>query len=251
MLRELSSLLKINGLNEELRVLLELPIEEIPAWLLDIGVPAEKLTLVYKWAVQANSDSDVKQDLDADDDAHEPAEVDAIGIISESYEQGFYPDVSASEIELENVQINSRAFQPSFQASANSYAEIKDAEVRLEVGRWSEELVNNFFLTNTTDFSNVEWQNKVAESGKPYDFKVVQNGVEKYIEVKGTPSADKDIIYLSKPEWQLMFQQAGSYQIYRVFNAGKDAKVRIEIIDNPSDKVKIGELLPSPIALQI
>ena len=250
LLRELSSLLKITGLNEELRVLLELPVGEIPAWLLDIGVPAEKLALVHTWIGHANPDTAAQQEAGFEENDI-LVDTEIFDVIDDNYEQSFSPEVSASEIDLGSVPINTRTFSPTFQSPVVSHSEIKDQGVRFEVGRWSEELVYSFFINNRADFSNVEWQNKDGESGKPYDFKVVHLGVEKYIEVKGTPSSTKNIIYMSRNEWQLMFEQGEKYEIYRVISAGTTASVKIDILTNPSGKIKLGELMPTPIQLQV
>ena len=92
--------------------------------------------------------------------------------------------------------------------------------------------------------------NQHAESGKPYDFTVVQNGVTRYIEVKGTPSLHKNIIYLSAAEWQWMFAHKENYSLFRVYHAGKEDATYHEII-NPSSKILAGELSPNSIELQV
>jgi hypothetical protein len=97
--------------------------------------------------------------------------------------------------------------------------------------------------------TKVIWENKDTESGKPYDFQIIENGIEKFIDVKGTPSEIKDVIYLSPNEWVFMFDKGENYSIYRVYNAGKSA--RIEIIENPSSLLQQGKIFPNPITIQL
>ena len=131
-----------------------------------------------------------------------------------------------------------------------NYAKIESQEVREDVGMWCENFVNEFLTKTENDFSEIVWENANGESGKSYDFKLVANGKEKFIDVKGTPSGSKDIVYLSPNEWIFMFDKGEDYSIYRVYNAGQfDA--RIEIIENPSDLLKQGKIFPNPITLQV
>ncbi|MBK7132274.1 MAG: DUF3883 domain-containing protein [Bacteroidales bacterium] len=119
-----------------------------------------------------------------------------------------------------------------------------------DVGRWSEEFVNEFLTRNNNNFSEIIWKNKDGESGSPYDFKIVKNGIEKYIDAKGTPSSSKDVIYLSPNEWIFMFEKGAEYSLYKVYDAGK-SNARIEIVENPSDLLRQGKIFPNPITLQV
>lgn len=56
--------------------------------------------------------------------------------------------------------------------------------------------------------SQVEWLNSSGESGKPFDFKIIDsidNSIEYYIECKGTIGNEK-VFYLTKSEWSLFLQ---------------------------------------------
>ncbi|MCY1453677.1 hypothetical protein D3C87_1671520 [compost metagenome] len=121
--------------------------------------------------------------------------------------------------------------------------------MREDVGRWCEEFVNDFLKKSNNDITDVVWMNENLESGKPFDFRVLKNGKEHFIDVKGTPSAVKDLVYLSPNEWKFMFEKKEDYSIYRVYNAGKDAK--IEIIENPAGLLQRGIIFPNPITLQV
>jgi len=134
-------------------------------------------------------------------------------------------------------------------SSASSLTERLPSEAdRGAIGRWSEEFVRNQLVREPGRFSVVEWQNENGESGRPYDFRVVDNGVEKYLEVKGTPSASKSECYFSAAEWSLLFAQQDHYAIYRVFEAGEPT-AHAEVEENPSKRLYRGELLPQPIVL--
>lgn len=117
------------------------------------------------------------------------------------------------------------------------YEEIVDNDLRLEIGKWSEKYV--FDNLAKWGFAEIVWENEIEESGKPYDFKAKENGKEKFIEVKGTPSSKKDIVYLSSGEWNLMTQQNDSYILIRVYNARK-SNVSQVIIRNPRQQIERG-----------
>jgi hypothetical protein len=46
-----------------------------------------------------------------------------------------------------------------------------------------------------------------------------------------------------------MFDKGETYSIYRVYNAGDDA--RIEMIENPGGLLQQGKIFPNPITLQV
>lgn len=99
-------------------------------------------------------------------------------------------------------------------------------------------------------FSSIEWVNENGESRLPYDLRVAENGVDKYIEVKGTPSTEKGEFYFSVAEWQWMFTHKDRYSIYRVFEAGEETAYEV-VIENQSEHLLRCELLPVPIVLTL
>ena len=121
---------------------------------------------------------------------------------------------------------------------------------RIAIGRWCEGFVQQLLAREPSRFSYVEWVNENGESRLPYDFRVVEHGIEKYIEVKGTPSAGKGEFYFSVAEWQWLFTHKDRYSIYRVFEAGENT-VHEVVIANPSEYLLRGELLPVPIVLTL
>lgn len=139
---------------------------------------------------------------------------------------------------------------PFIQKAPSAYAELSNATDRLVVGRWCEELIYNYFIERPAIFSAVNWLNQHGESSRSYDFTVVQDGITRYVEVKGTPSLHKNIVYLSAAEWQCMFTHKENYSLFRVYHAGKESATYHEII-NSSFKILAGELSPNSIELQV
>ncbi|MGC4036044.1 MAG: DUF3883 domain-containing protein [Chitinophagaceae bacterium] len=251
LIRELSSLMNITGLNEELRfLLLETEKSEIQGWLLEQGINIAQIIPIRLFSkkvlpsqgAQLTESTEVhKLNLEVNLDA-QPAQ--------QRIENAFNPTFTPDNIDVTKVSANKKIFTNSHAKAEANYSLIQNQEIREDVGKWSETFVNNYLMKQSANFTYVEWLNKDAESGKPYDFEVLENGKRRYIDVKGTPSGVKDIVYLSPGEWAFMFEKVESYSIYRVYDAGnRDA--RIEIIDNPALLLKEGKIFPNPITLQI
>ena len=98
------------------------------------------------------------------------------------------------------------------------------------VGRWGECFVYNYLkhlkvLPNGINITGVQWVNKVAETGDPYDLTVVTETEEMwYVEVKATSSMDKELIPISWREIKFAEKEGQRYYLYRLFNAGKSLK---------------------------
>src|SRR5690606_25979846 len=119
-----------------------------------------------------------------------------------------------------------------------------------DIGRWSEEFVFGYLNKNAATYTKISWLNEEKESMLPYDFEVIEKGVTKFIEVKGTPSSSKEMIYMSPAEWKVMFDNGLNYSIFRIYGVGtKD--VKFERIDNVRQMVESGIVMPSPIQLII
>lgn len=188
-----------------------------------------------------------QEELDEQPEPYEPA--DAAESQTEPTER-FVADVPAQQVRVQATATGSYTSARFTQKAPPAYAELPNAVDRLVVGKWCEELIYKYFLERPTIFSAVNWVNQHEESGKPYDFIVVQSGITRYIEVKGTPSLQKNIIYLSAAEWQCMFAHKENYSLFRVYHAGKESATYHEII-NPSSKILAGELTPNSIELQV
>jgi hypothetical protein len=284
LLKELSLHLGVTGLNEELRfLLLEEDQNEIIEWLVEQGVDltgvkpvrpfartviAEPVVIAPVYEVKENASfienhadetaaitvkpsatrSDPKLNEDGDKGAITEVTNSMIGSAS-TIGESFTPLVSASSVDVSSVSVNIKTYTGALAKMASTYGNIESQEVKEQVGRWCEEIVNAWLIKQPHRFSNVVWQNEHGESGKPYDFTFSEDGKEKFMDVKGTPSGDKDIIYLSPAEWVFMFDKMDRYCIYRVYNAGEDA--RIDVIENPGGGLIRGDIFPDPITLHV
>lgn len=241
---ELSSLLDVTGLNDELRLLLQLDEIEIIEWLtgLDHDIPNIKAKPEYQTAKKKIKIETTAKTGTTTTTENEVAELeeDYQEYVEVSQPESFEPEVKAQDIDVTYIKPRRKKSIIDNSIEQPQYQEIADDEVRFAIGRWSEEFVFKN-LHNWGNYSEIVWENEIDESGKPYDFKLVENGTAKFIEVKGTPSSKKDLIYLSSNEWNLMFEQKDNYILIRVYNAGK-TNVFPEIIENPSQQIEQGSI---------
>lgn len=241
---ELSSLLEVTGLNDELRLLLQLDEAEIIEWLTDLGydIPDIKTKPEYQKAKQKIKIETAAKTETITTTENEVAELeeDYQEYVEVSQPESFEPEVKAQDIDATYIKPRRKKSVIDNSIEQPQYQEITDDEVRFAIGRWSEEFVFKN-LHNWGNYSEIVWENEIDESGKPYDFKLVENGKAKFIEVKGTPSSKKDLVYLSSNEWNLMFEQKDNYILIRVYNAGQ-TNVFPEIIENPSQHIEQGSI---------
>lgn len=241
---ELSSLVEVTGLNDELRLLLQLDEAEIIEWLTGLGydIPDIKTKPEYQIAkqkIKIVATAKIGTTITAENEVAEPEE-DYSEYVEVQQPENFEPEVKAQDIDATHIKPRRKKFVADNSTEQQQFQEIADDEVRFAIGRWSEEFVFKN-LYNWGNYSEIVWENEIDESGKPYDFKLVENGKAKFIEVKGTPSSKKDLIYLSSNEWNLMFEQKDNYILIRVYNAGQ-TNVFPEIIENPSQQIEQGSI---------
>lgn len=145
-------------------------------------------------------------------------------------------------------------------------------KVKIKIGRWGEEyalkclkdILNKDYPTGKVEDTSdgftirhndkliveVHWLNTIEDRGEGYDIKVVENNIEKYIEVKSTKTDTKDWFDVSEKQWEFMKEKGDKYYIYRVYNAGtKEAK--LTVIPNPYKKWKEGNITAYTIRIQI
>jgi hypothetical protein len=243
---ELASLLDVAGLNDELRLLLELDEVEIMDWLTSLGYDISSIKIKPEYLIAKKPikvETSVKVLTAVTTEMEEVAEPEVVYEDQEMFEvtkfEFFEPEISAEADEIADIKPTRKKFTAIDFVEQPKYAEIADNEVRFEIGRWSEKYVFNNL--NKWGYSEIVWENELGESGKPYDFRVKENGNEKYIEVKGTPSSKKDLVYLSTNEWNLMVNQKDNYILIRVYNAG-NSNVSPIIIENPSQQIEQGSI---------
>lgn len=249
LIKDLSILFGIVGLNEELRfLLLEPDIKEIKEWLTEQGIDLTTIKQVRgfsKHALVISEGETIEPPLDENKGMTNDTKLDEAA----SSFGSFAPITTPNSFDISKISAKTKRFINPTVKAETSYSNIENQEVREDVGRWCEEFVFEYLSNPKNKFSQVCWVNQDAESGLPYDINIVEDGVEKFIDVKGTPSAAKDLIYLSPNEWAFMFEKGQNYSIYRVYNAGNNA--RIEIIENPSGLLMQGKIFPNPITLQV
>ncbi len=250
LIKELSTLLNVFGLNEELRfLLLEADEAEIQEWLIEQGINIRNIKPARRFSRQIlTAQENISEDNFTEvEHAAEPNET----YSSEeepSIPEVFKPVNTPNSIDISKVSAKTKSFTNANAKAETNYSKIQSQEVREDVGRWCEEFVYEY-LTNQEKNAEIIWVNKDGESNKPYDFEIIENGKKKFIDVKGTPSGSKDLVYLSPNEWVFMFDKGANYSIYRVYNAGNQA--RIEIIENPGELLQQGKIFPNPITLQV
>lgn len=84
-----------------------------------------------------------------------------------------------------------------------------------------------FSILKTKYQNQVKWMNENGESGKSFDFEIVDNidnSTEYFIECKGT-IGNELIFQLTKKEWFFFLQNSSNYQIYFVRNALKNPSI--------------------------
>jgi hypothetical protein len=251
LIKELSNLLGVFGLNEELRfLLLEAEKNEIHEWLIEQGISLTSIKPVRAFAKRTLVIPENVTELNPIQENGVAETVEEYGSeVEPTIPENFEPVATPKSFDVTKISAKTKTFTNATAKAEASYSKIQSQEVREDVGRWCEEFVYEYLINQKDKFTEVTWLNKDGESGKPYDFAVIENGREKFIDVKGTPSGVKDLIYLSPNEWIFMFDKGVNYSIYRVYNAGNDA--RIEIIENPSGLLQLGKIFPNPITLQV
>jgi hypothetical protein len=259
---ELTALLDLRGLNEDLRLLLELDEPEIKDYFTSLGLDFDKREFMQTWELplEEMTEDDVPPSGSftlGNGGAHG-----GLGLLAQSIAESpetefadkaepFVPQHAASSLNMSTLSVQKRSFTAFTSAPADvAYTIIASDVARSQIGYWSEELVYHFLLHDPKGFTSIVWVNEHEESGLPYDISYIENGVQKFIDAKGTPSGSKDVIYLSDKEWVFMFKQAANYAIYRVYRAGF-GDARIITVENPAALIPIGEILPEPITLKV
>ena len=140
------------------------------------------------------------------------------------------------------------------------------SDVLREVGRWGEALVYNFLLLQHPD-ATVEWVNRDAETRAPYDLiltlppplqptmmkrreattttpnSCAAGSITVFVEVKSTRFSDLNVFDLSLSEWDFATRDTATrFHLYRVFNAGNPAAVRLARVQDVRRSVEAGSV---------
>ncbi|XP_026387919.1 uncharacterized protein LOC113283008 [Papaver somniferum] len=110
-----------------------------------------------------------------------------------------------------------------------------------KTGRRGEEVAFDH-LVEKFGAGSVNWVNKEAETGLPYDIVVCKNDESKeYIEVKATTSARKDWFSITPNEWQFAVEKGDSFSVVYVVLLDS-TKATITHFNNPLKQCRHGSL---------
>lgn len=248
LVKELSSHISVQGFNEELGFLLREDQSEIVEWLEEMNVSPDALPARREFAKQKKIDLQFNKDnqgltTDFEDVVTPTFEVHKEEEPEHNIEDTpFVPSRTAGSYHVADIQFKKKTFDNIKTEIPKIYKEVESDEVRTDIGYWSEEFVYKYLL-GIGKYDNIQWVNQDQESGKPYDISYLSEGAQKYIDVKGTPSKGKDLIYISKGEWDFMLKQGENYSIMRVYDAGGE-KPNIVEFENPKQSLLSGEIYP-------
>jgi hypothetical protein len=240
--------MNVKGLNEELRfLLLESDHNEIMDWLKEQNVNFSDIPQVlyfrkrlFELEPVTTETSVQEEDYGSTNTAFSGFSEDISDVENDILEaKPFVPEISINQIESHRFNFSGHSVAPQ-DIKLIDYEPVSDMNFRMDVGRWSEAYVNKA-LREMQHFSKIDWVNEKSETGKPYDFIVTENGIQKFLEVKGTPSESKNLIYLSAPEWNLMSEHKENYSFYRVYKAGT-ANAFFQVYENPSKMISTGQI---------
>ena len=150
-----------------------------------------------------------------------------------------------SETPYEHVDIGTLVL-PDGQAPA-------DEDHSVEVGRWGEQLVYSYLTQAARDANSrivsVSWTNEDQETGEPFDFVVTMKNssdpskdLTVFIEVKSTSSDTKNFFEMSLQQIDFAREKTDAFHLYRVFNAGHQAAVRLMRLENLALKLERKEV---------
>lgn len=238
---KICTLLGINGIEFEFALIMQLSDTEVLEWLQEKGYDVKNLK---------NVDDIIQHSLNPTIPSppnEENNQYDGIDIV---IEDEFVPEIKAAEINFQNIHPIIKTFSGPLPIITREYAKIDTPQIMVDIGRWSEEYIFEYLNQNPTIFTEIHWVNQLEESYLPYDFKVLENGIEKLFEVKGTTSPNKEIVYMSREEWKILFEYGANYSLFRVFKAGT-MDHSFERTDNVRASIENGTVMPSPIQLII
>jgi hypothetical protein len=234
----LCDLLKLEGMEREFGLAMQLQPEDIYLWLQEQGYPVGEIP--EDDGFYPGTSSEYLEETGDPESPYTGVDID--------FENVFVPEVQVEDINFESVTAVVNNLSQLTVTTSKIYKPIENSQVKVDIGRWSEEFVNKYLQENKDSFTEIIWHNETAESYLPYDFTVMENGIEKCIEVKGTPSATKEMIKLSLEEWKQMFAYGDNYSIFRVYCAGT-TKSRLERNDNIRSEIETGKLLDFPVEI--
>lgn len=235
------ALLNFKDMEREFHVIMQSTEQDIFEWLQQKGYMVSEFT-----------DTEIQPEIFEEyvDELSDAPGDDPFANIDIEFEETFEEKVKVEDIDFSNIEPEIKVYSNPVAASTNEYTQLTSKKVMVDVGKWSENFIYEYFKENAGTFTEINWLNKDAESYMPYDFEVTENGVKRFVEVKGTSSFTKEIVYMSPNEWKTLFDQGPNYTLFRIFGAGTE-DFRFERTDNLRASIEVGTVMPSPIQLMI
>ena len=195
-----------------------------------------------------------------------PSEVGASG--NEDIIPEYAPSNPPSSRNTQTNSENSSSKKEDIESSKNTLSH----KAKSKIGSWGEEFAieklrekflgkyKNCELQETdTGFNilvdnqikvEVKWLNKYGDYGIGRDIDYIENGKEYFVEVKATKSNSKEVLQISRNEWQLAKDKQENYSIYRIYNSGTK-QARAEEIHNPYKEWLQGKLSVQSLTIRI
>lgn len=247
LIQELKMFLKFPGTNEEFRfLLLEPDFHEIEVWLKENDIDLAKLKSVQKFK---KLEICAPLILDGQQGAKEviPATTTTVEAFDNVNE--FVPTYNPGHFDFSKILIENKRTYTEQIVEEVVYVEMSDESARKGHGKWAEEFVEGLLIQKYPT-AKITWMNKEIESYKPYDFVLEYDGVISFIDVKGTPSLTKDLVYLSSKEWEFMMSKGELYSLYRVYGTDSQQPT-VKVVTNPATAIIEGKLVPYKPCLEI
>lgn len=149
---------------------------------------------------------------------------------------------NTKSLKLISTQLDSIVKQISFIKSnpeEDEFTANEDEELNKIIGNTSEKYLFEFLKSK---WVKTKWLNENGEQGKPYDFEVESDGINYYIECKGTSSSSNEF-FLTLNEWLFYLANRKNYRLYFVseINSKNPSIHRIEDLLNDMAE---GKLIP-------
>lgn len=226
-------------------------------------VPQDEYDVFLEW----------KASQEQDDDETSEGEFLDIGLEVETKEEP-YVAVGISRPDLQDqLSLTISDDETTTKKSSNQQNNI--AKYSKVTGRWGEEYVFKHLQKKYSHLSDIEitefgfkglvdsdeeievrWLNRNMDTGKGYDFLILNNGHETtYIEVKSTRGGKDELHRVSAAQWGLAtaLHESGSgfrYKLYVVFNA-RTEKAKLIPVSDPVGLWREGKLYAHPIHVRV
>jgi hypothetical protein len=106
------------------------------------------------------------------------------------------------------------------------------------------------FSIDGADIVKMTWLNQDSDIGIGHDIKIVENGVDKYFEVKSTTTNNEEWLDVSSKQWACAKKYGSHYHILRVYNAGSK-NMSIKVISDPYKLTMEERIISKPFNVKL